>query len=374
LSCPMSNPPEAIFRGDRGRRPSHGGGGGIGCMVGWFPSNYTIEEADDTVHTYARAENVLDVVVAQYSYNAQVEQELSFRKGEKLEIIERPITDPEWWRARNAIGQEGLVPRNYLQQIGEVVQDPEWWRARNAIGQEGLVPRNYLQQIGEVVQGQYEAFRRPPDGSSAVSKPSEVSGLLAGLNLNPDTSEKPHLAGKSWYYGPIARAQCDVLLAEYGRDGDFIIRDSETNAGDYSVSLKAPGRNKHFRVHVDGALYCIGQRRFHTLDQLVEHYQRAPIYTSQKGEKLYLTVRLHWGSLKWGSTRAHLNEEEMVALTNLDLGEIVSNARSEDPMIQLQAVTAARKLLSSDRNPPIDQLIQSGILPILVHCLEKHDK
>ncbi|CAG0894631.1 unnamed protein product [Cyprideis torosa] len=177
----------------------------------------------------------------------RVEQELSFRKGEKLEIIERPITG------------EALDLGNCF--VLDQANYPEWWRARNAIGQEGLVPRNYLQQIGEVVQGQYEAFRRPPDGSSAVSKPSEVSGLLAGLNLNPDTSEKPHLAGKSWYYGPIARAQCDVLLAEYGRDGDFIIRDSETNAGDYSVSLKAPGRNKHFRVHVDGALYCIGQHR-----------------------------------------------------------------------------------------------------------------
>jgi hypothetical protein len=33
------------------------------------------------------------------------------------------------------------------------------------------------------------------------------------------------------------------------------------------------------------------------------------------------------------------------------------------------AVTAARKLLSSDRNPPIDDLISSGILPILVNCL-----
>lgn len=58
--------------------------------------------------------------------------------------------------------------------------------------------------------------------------------------------------------------------------------------GDYSVSLKAPGRNKHFRVHVEGSLYCIGQRKFHTLDQLVDHYQRAPIYTNKQGEKLYL--------------------------------------------------------------------------------------
>ncbi|GFQ98191.1 importin subunit alpha-3, partial [Trichonephila clavata] len=31
------------------------------------------------------------------------------------------------------------------------------------------------------------------------------------------------------------------------------------------------------------------------------------------------------------------------------------------------------KLLSRDRNPPIDDLIQSGILPILVHCLRRHD-
>uniref|UniRef100_A0A8D3DN92 Karyopherin alpha 4 (importin alpha 3) n=1 Tax=Scophthalmus maximus TaxID=52904 RepID=A0A8D3DN92_SCOMX len=32
-----------------------------------------------------------------------------------------------------------------------------------------------------------------------------------------------------------------------------------------------------------------------------------------------------------------------------------------------------RKLLSSDRNPPIDDLIKSGILPILVHCLDRDD-
>ena len=54
------------------------------------------------------------------------------------------------------------------------------------------------------------------------------------------------------------------------------------------MSLKAPGRNKHFRVHVEGTMFCIGQRKFSTMVQLVEHYQRAPIYTSQKGEKLFL--------------------------------------------------------------------------------------
>lgn len=55
------------------------------------------------------------------------------------------------------------------------------------------------------------------------------------------------------------------------------------------------------------------------------------------------------------------------------LETIVQDASSDLPEVQLSAVQAARKLLSSDRNPPIDDLINSGILPILVHCLECHD-
>uniref|UniRef100_A0A9J8BD59 Importin subunit alpha n=1 Tax=Cyprinus carpio carpio TaxID=630221 RepID=A0A9J8BD59_CYPCA len=50
-----------------------------------------------------------------------------------------------------------------------------------------------------------------------------------------------------------------------------------------------------------------------------------------------------------------------------------SNATSDNAVVQLSAVQAARKLLSSDRNPPIDDLIKCGILPILVKCLERDD-
>ncbi|KAL0118598.1 hypothetical protein PUN28_009342 [Cardiocondyla obscurior] len=60
-------------------------------------------------------------------------------------------------------------------------------------------------------------------------------------------------------------------------------------------------------------------------------------------------------------------------LAKINLEELVENASSLDPAVQLQAVQSARKLLSSDRNPPIDPLIDSGILPILVHCLEQHN-
>lgn len=42
------------------------------------------------------AENVLDIVVALYSFSSSSEQELSFEKGDRLEILDRPASDPEW--------------------------------------------------------------------------------------------------------------------------------------------------------------------------------------------------------------------------------------------------------------------------------------
>ncbi|KAI8498962.1 PREDICTED: importin subunit alpha-3-like isoform X2 [Branchiostoma belcheri] len=67
------------------------------------------------------------------------------------------------------------------------------------------------------------------------------------------------------------------------------------------------------------------------------------------------------------------SEEGDKPVTNQTLAEIVQNATSSDVSVQLTAVQAARKLLSSDRNPPIDDLINSGILPILVHCLNNEN-
>uniref|UniRef100_H2SUD6 Importin subunit alpha n=1 Tax=Takifugu rubripes TaxID=31033 RepID=H2SUD6_TAKRU len=54
-------------------------------------------------------------------------------------------------------------------------------------------------------------------------------------------------------------------------------------------------------------------------------------------------------------------------------GDFRVNATSDNQGIQLSAVQSARKLLSSDRNPPIDDLIKSGILPKLVNCLDRDD-
>lgn len=57
-------------------------------------------------------------------------------------------------------------------------------------------------------------------------------------------------------------------------------------------------------------------------------------------------------------------------LTIEALQSLVLQAQSNNPQEQFAAVQQARKILSKDKNPPIDELIQSGIVPVLVACLQ----
>lgn len=74
------------------------------------------------------------------------------------------------------------------------------------------------------------------------------------------------------------------------------------------------------------------------------------------------------------STASVADSEEDLRNKNASISDLVQNSISPDPIVKLNAVQLARKLLSSDKNPPIDQIIDAGMLPILVDCLTKDDQ
>ncbi|KAJ8357114.1 hypothetical protein SKAU_G00199080 [Synaphobranchus kaupii] len=199
---------------------------------GWFPSNYVTEDADGlagdpagslteklaaAVHS-SNGGRTLHTVQALYPFNSGNDEELSFEKGEVMEVVEKPENDPEWWKCRKADGQVGLVPKNYV-----------------------TVLQNSHSALGNAA---------PPTPDCDYIEPSGTGKF----------------AGRQW--------------------------DSESSPNDFSISLKAQGKNKHFKVQLKDSLYCIGQRKFNSMEELVDHYKKAPIFTSEQGDKLYLIKAL----------------------------------------------------------------------------------
>lgn len=58
----------------------------------------------------------------------------------------------------------------------------------------------------------------------------------------------------------------------------------------------------------------------------------------------------------------------------MSLQDIIQGINSTDPKLQFQATQAARKLLSKERNPPINEIIQAGVIPRMVQYLEYNDR
>ena len=82
----------------------------------------------------------------------------------------------------------------------------------------------------------------PPPPNNAMENMGRSLDALS-LNSGPSTGPSnpsvdpsfPHLRDKAWFYGAITRAECDNLLNQYGQDGDFLVRSSETNVSFYFV-------------------------------------------------------------------------------------------------------------------------------------------
>lgn len=87
-----------------------------------------------------------------------------------------------------------------------------------------------------------------------------------------------------WFHAGINREEAKILL-DSGVDGSFLIRNSETQAGHFSISLRAhevrEGASKdtiyHYRIqYVDGLYHITPNHRFKFLSDLVEHHRQNP--------------------------------------------------------------------------------------------------
>jgi len=145
--------------------------------------------------------------VALYDYDARTTDDLSFKKGEQLFILNS--TEGDWWEARSIVTQKS-----------------------------GYIPSNYV---------------APNDSVQC----------------------------EEWFFGKIGRKDSERLLLNHNNmRGTYLIRESETAQGSFSMSIldDSPDKGpnvKHYRIRKldSGGFYITARAKFDSLKSLVDHYR-----------------------------------------------------------------------------------------------------
>ncbi|XP_031717585.1 tyrosine-protein kinase SRK2-like [Anarrhichthys ocellatus] len=83
-----------------------------------------------------------------------------------------------------------------------------------------------------------------------------------------------------WYFPNTKRLDAEkMLLARGNQQGTFLIRNSESDKGDQSLSVLDRGKVKHYKLKKleNGHYFLSRSRSFETLEELVEHYSKQAV-------------------------------------------------------------------------------------------------
>ena len=162
--------------------------GRSGLKTGWFPSNYVHTGNEEKPVQPVVKKPVIHQVRTLYNFSPTNPEELSFKRGDMLEIIGKPEEDPEWWEARKENGSTGLVPKNYIELITNGDKPVESESSRPAVN---------------------------------------LVNDFCGKVILPHHRKLPFVS-EPWFWGQLSRANAERILTDRGTDGDFLVRFSET--------------------------------------------------------------------------------------------------------------------------------------------------
>lgn len=154
---------------------------------------------------FQKMEGAEKIVVALYAFEAMHPDDLGFKKGEKMKILE---------------------------------EHRDWWKAKSLLtNKEGFIPSNYVGQV--------------------------------------DTMET-----EDWFFKDISRKDAErQLLAPANKPGSYLIRESETPKGSYSLSIRdvdVQGTDsvKHYKIRMmdNGGYYISPKISFSDIGSMIKHY------------------------------------------------------------------------------------------------------
>uniref|UniRef100_A0A336LQQ0 Importin subunit alpha n=1 Tax=Culicoides sonorensis TaxID=179676 RepID=A0A336LQQ0_CULSO len=100
------------------------------------------------------------------------------------------------------------------------------------------------------------------------------------------------------------------------------------------------------------------------------HEVTVELRKNKKDDHLFKRRNIHTAEDEASSPLQESNGQSPVVM---NMTEIVNGLNSRDPTREFESVQSARKMLSKERNPPIDTMIGHGVVPIFVTFLERFD-
>ncbi|KAL8594295.1 hypothetical protein ACOMHN_000997 [Nucella lapillus] len=88
--------------------------------------------------------------------------------------------------------------------------------------------------------------------------------------------------GKDWYHEGMSRSTAEDMLKRIPYDGAFLVRHSGHDKSVYAISFRAESKIKHCRIKLEGRLYMIGNVQFESLVELVNYYEKNPLYKKMR--------------------------------------------------------------------------------------------
>ncbi|KAM4031288.1 tyrosine-protein kinase HCK isoform 1-T6 [Anomaloglossus baeobatrachus] len=177
---------------------------------------------------------------------------------------------------------DGVHPDDLTFQKGDNLQlleeSGEWWKARlTQTGQEGYIPSNYVGRVNS-------------------------------------------LESEDWYFKAVGRKEAErQLLSPENQAGAFMIRDSETMKGCYSLSVRdynsqSGNMVKHYKIRTldNGGFYVSPRKTFSSLQELVSYYKSNMDGLCQYLTKACKTARPQkpWEKDAWEVSRDSLKLEK----------------------------------------------------------------
>ncbi|XP_032594658.1 tyrosine-protein phosphatase corkscrew isoform X2 [Drosophila grimshawi] len=81
-----------------------------------------------------------------------------------------------------------------------------------------------------------------------------------------------------WFHGNLSGKEAEKLILERGKNGSFLVRESQSKPGDFVLSVRTEDKVTHVMIRWQDTKYDVGGgESFATLSELIEHYKRHPM-------------------------------------------------------------------------------------------------